>query len=435
MSAEFDTNRMRAVVITPARIVAILVSALCLSVTARAQHSFSTNFDGTAFGGSITVGSFRLHTSSRPSVQAPVPRRSTSRPADASIQKFLVDVYQSQRQDVERRAEEESLRREREIAQRRNDVIAVQSILEQLQRLQNDEPNVVRRAEYTRQVLELQRQFEAARTTYLNELPSCQQRLASSLSHIVVPPPPHPLHYHRLLVRGTFYTPEMASRAAAGAAVDPFSGDTFDDVVAFGITGPPEVGRAILDHLLGQFQNLSADTKAQIGKLKGAEVDELVCHSNGCRVVQVLIATGMLKVHTLRMLGADNVAFELDALRTLKAAKGLREISVYMIHGDPIPLIDPGWRIVDLTTRIRQPLQSFAAYAENGTYQLLGLTARPGFNPDADIQVHTLSAPPIENGGMFAKHGYELYARVLGGWRAVGCLQPTGPVRQNCMIY
>jgi hypothetical protein len=418
----------------PARILPILISALCLSATAWAQ-SFSTNFDGTAFGGSITVGSFHYHALSRPSVSAPAPRRVASRSADQGIQRFLVDVYQNQRKDVERRSEEERLQREMEIARRKEDVIAIRSILEQLQRIQNDEPDNIQRAEYTQQVLDLQRQFEAARTAYLNALPSLQQRLASSLSHIVVPPPSHPLHYHRLLVRGTFYTPETASLEAAAGSIDPFTGDTFDDVVGFGTTGPPEVGRAILDHLLGPFEQLSAETKSKIGKLRGAEVDELVCHSNGCRVVEVLIATGALKVHTLRMLGADNVAFELDTLRTLKATKGLSEVSVYMINGDPIPLVDSGWRIVDLTARIRQPLQSFAKYAENGTYQLLGLTVRPGFNPDAAIQVHTLSAPPTENGGMFAKHSYDVYARVLNGWRSVGCLQPTGPMAQNCMIY
>jgi hypothetical protein len=419
------------------RIATILsVGAFCLALpdSSRAQMSFSTDFDGRGTGRAINVGSF--HSSStgpRPSSGRP---GATSESSGSAIQNFLDRRYQEQLREIERRAEEERLRQAKERAEHLNEVKTLQTILEQIQRLENDEPSVVQRMVYTQQVLDLQKQFEAARTAYLGALPGYQQRLAASLNHINVPPPVHPLHYRRILILGMSATAEEARKKAANGEQDPFEAKPFDDVFAFGTAGPTDAGRVTLDHLLGQFEHLSPQTSAQIGRLKGAEADEVVCHSNGCRVVEVLIATGMLKIHRLRMLGGDNVGLELNALKALKAKhRDLSEVSVYMIHGDPVPMIYPGWMIMDRMAKIGHPLQTFAGM--DASYQLLGLTSRPCFNSHADVQVHVLSYPPpaSSNHDLFYFHSYERYARVLNGWRVSGCLEPTGPMSQRCMIY
>lgn len=403
----------------------LVLCGLLLSQSTFGQLSFSTDFDGRGTGTSITVGTF--HHSAGPTAS------SSSR---ESIQIFLNNQYQNQMREAARQAEEERLRQEAEAAKRRQDVRTAETILSQLEQLENSEGSVAQRSEYTREVLDLTRQFDEARRSYLDVLPSYEQRLASSLSHINVPPPSHPRHFHRILVWGLWKTPEEAARAASNGTRDPFTGLPFDDVFAFGSSGWPDLERVGLDHLLGQVNRLSGESLAHIGELKGAEADEIVCHSNGCRIVEVLIATGVLRAHVVRMLGPDNASLELDRLRTLKESRGLTELSVYMVKGDPVPLIDPGWRIMDLMARIGAPLQTYmATRARDATYQLLGITSRPGYSLGAEVQVRVLSAPPMPGAGAFDKHQYALYDRLVTGWRSIGCLEAGGETSQRCMIY
>jgi hypothetical protein len=44
---------------------------------------------------------------------------------------------------------------------------------------------------------------------------------------------------------------------------------------------------------------------AQLNRLKGATIDELVRHSNGYAIAQVLISTGFIHLKTLHVLGGD----------------------------------------------------------------------------------------------------------------------------------
>ena len=55
---------------------------------------------------------------------------------------------------------------------------------------------------------------------------------------------------------------------------------------------------------------------AQLNRLKGATIDELVCHSNGCAIAQVLMATGFIHVKTLHVLGGDAAVTDVDSLKS-----------------------------------------------------------------------------------------------------------------------
>lgn len=422
------------------RIVAIVFPILALPSTVWGI-SFSTNFDGLASGGGFSIDKFqasspRSRTNSDSSSRTG-PQSNSSDSGD--IQKFLKDQYEEQLREAERRAEEERLRKEMELAKLRQDLSKIQTLLEQIQRLESDEPSVVKRAAYTQQVLDLQKQFEAARSAYMATLPSKTARLAASLNHINVPPPSHPLHYNRILIWGLWSTPEEARDAASGRKdpkkgpeKDPFTGLPFDDVFAFGSNRVADLLRVGLDHLLGEMDLLSPSTSSQLGELKGATADEVVCHSNGCRIAEVLISTGMLKAKKLRILGGDNAALELDSLRALKQQKGLDEVSVYLMQGDVVPLDGVGWKIMELTTKIGQPLMSFQSKRGDPTYQLLGLTDRPRFSPSDDVQVHVITYPTASN--PVDQHRFDHYSRVVNGLRLTNCLD-AGAMSQRCIIY
>jgi hypothetical protein len=51
-------------------------------------------------------------------------------------------------------------------------------------------------------------------------------------------------------------------------------------------------------------------------KLKGATIDELVRHSNGCAIARGLMATGFIHVETLHVLGGDAAVTDVDSLKS-----------------------------------------------------------------------------------------------------------------------
>lgn len=406
----------------------IVVWAFLQTLVQAQSVSFSTDFDGRGTGSSIGVDYPRL-SAGRPSTS------SESSSDSAAVQQHLDNRYREQVREVQRSAEVKRLQVEADQARARQDALTAQRVLQQLQFLQRDEPSDVQRALYTQQVLNLQKQFEAKRESYLAMLPSYNRRLTAAINLINVPPAPHPLHYRSILVLGLWATPQDAEEMVANRERNPFNENNlpYDDVFAFGKAGSTDLGRIALDHFIGQFEHLSAATLAHIGKLKGATADEVVCHSNGCRVVSVLIEMGQLKAGKLRVLGGDNAILEIDRFRALKQSKGLSEVSLFMLSGDLVPVIDPGWRIMDLMHKINHPLQTFAAYAGDTTYQLLGMAKRPGFRPGADVQVHMLSYPASSD--FVSQHIYENYRRVVKGWRMSGCLDPGGAISRKCIIY
>ncbi len=418
----------------------VAIFFLTMAPGMRAQDfSFSTDFDGVGSGAGFTLH-FEHPTFSHPSGERQESRGSSDggefrRSSRGSMESYLAERYQEQLREAQRRAEEERLREAAEQARRRQNVTRLESLLQELEQMENDEPSRLKQMEYVEQVLELDKQFERARQEYMATLPSYRRRLGWSLDHIVVPPPRHPLHYRQILIEGTTDTPAEARKQAESGLPDPFEGTPYDDVFAFGTSGVGDFGRSALDHLLSTFQTLSPETKRQLGALKGATADEVVCHSNGCVVAEVMIATGLLKVKKLRMLGGDTALFELSYLKKLQRERHLEEISVYVIQGDRVPLLDPGWKIMDLMRKIGHPLKSFGNRMPDSLDQYLGLTPRPGYQPDAPIQVHTLSYPAVSDWHLIQKHLYENYARVIRGWRMSGCLSPAGATNRRCMIY
>src|SRR6266850_1826565 len=394
--------------------------------------SFSTDFDGTGNGSGFRIRA--PHISSSPF--SPSGGRNGSSSLD-SYDQFLRGRYEDQAREAQRRADEERLRQEleQERAQRLQNVQRIQGILEKLQQLESDEPDVRQRMVYTQQVLDLEKQFDRARREYLNALPSYRTRLGWSLDHIVVPPPPHPLHYHRILIWGLLDTPEEARKAALSGIVDPFNGLPFDNIFAFGTNSVAgELERVPLDHILGPFGELSASTTRQLSALVGASAEEVVCHSNGCRVAEVLIATGKLRVKRLRVLGGDGALMDVGYLRQLIDQNHIEEISVYAIRGDQVPMIPTGWEIMDIMKKIGLPLQGFEGKINDLTYQALGITKNPGFIPNSQLRVHVLSYPATSDLHFIQKHIYETYARAISGWRRSGCLTDEGTTNQRCMI-
>jgi len=232
-----------------------------------------------------------------------------------------------------------------------------------------------------------------------------------------------------------FSTPEEARQAARNGIRDPFNGQPFDDVFAFGTKGFSEVARVSIDHLLSVFEQASPTTTAQLGRLDGATADEVVCHSNGATIALALIASGKLKATRVRILGGDTALYELNYLGDLAREKNLQELSVYVIHGDRIPMLDPGWEIMDLMGKIGRPLKSFENRITDPIYHILGLAEKPRFDPAAAVQTHILSYPSESDMHFIDKHLYETYDRVIDGWRLSGCLSDDGTMNRRCMIY
>ena len=394
--------------------------------------SFSTDFDGVGNGAGFTIN--MPDSSSGPRLSSSYEGGDNS-DSSTSVQQFYIRRYAEQLREARELAEKEELRKRIQKA-KLDKVTNLQSLLEQLQQLENNEPNFSQRMVYTQKVLDIEKQFRQARTDYMATLPSYRDRMAWSMDHIVVPPPYRaPTHYQHILILGMGETP---NDVAGKTWQDPFHekpGEAFDKIFAFGKDSCLESARVVLDHIGQRSNQLSVFTTAQLEQLKGLTADEVVCHSNGCSVTKVLIELGMLKVSRLRILGGDNVLMNINNLETLIKEKHLEEISVYALRGDIVPLIEPGWIISDLMMKIGHPLQSFQDMAADATYQVLGLSEKPKYDPEAKLKVHILSNPAVSNMNFKENHVYENYYRVIKGLRMSGCLTKEGAMDRRCIFY
>ncbi len=410
----------------------LLAASFSLSslVAQAGSFSYSTDFDGTGTGTGFTVNFPDRSSSGGPSY-------SSGGSTEDSEARYLRQQYDRQLEEAQKRYEEEILRQKLEKARKKRNVEEIQRLLEQLKKYEAEEPSLIERMKLTEQVLAQEKKFAEARQEYLRLLPSRRSRLAWSIDHIVVPPPPVPRHYNRILLEGMWCTPEEARKDLLEKQYeDPFNGLPYDDIFAFGTDGKKDVFRAGFDHLLGHFDRLTPETQSRLAELRGATVDELVCHSNGCRVAEVLIEQGLLKVNRLRILGGDNVMLDLHYLRDLQERKQLQELTIYVMKDDPVPVAGTLWTsITDGVRRLRRPLSSFDRKRDDLTYQALGLTHRPSFDPDARFQVHEVSYPSASRFNIVEQHKYENYARVINGWRRTQCLEQDGSLRQKCMLY
>ncbi len=403
--------------------------------------SFSTDFDGIGSGTGFTIDvpEPRSH-SYGPSYSNDDNRNNNNSGSvvDTSVadQQHLRQLYEEQLSQAQKRAEEEKLRKEIERVGRENNVRELQILLARLQQFEADEPSAIQRMQYTQKVLDLEKKFNQERNEYMSTLLPYRERLASSIDQIVVPPPPHPKHYGSILFLGLWSTPQEAREKVASGAKNPFTNKPYDDIFAFGSSNPSDFFRVSLDHFLGQFNLLSPATKANlVEKLRGATADEVVCHSNGCRIAEVLISKGVLNVGKLRILGGDDALFDLSYLKNLKDERHLQEVSVYSTRGDIVPLVSMGWEIMDYMKQIGHPLQSLQHKRQDPVYQVLGLTEQPKFDPNATFQVHMMTYPAGSSMNFVEKHRYENYSRMINGWRLGHCLNADGSMNQRCIFY
>jgi hypothetical protein len=82
------------------------------------------------------------------------------------------------------------------------------------------------------------------------------------------------------------------------------------------------IDRVAPDHVFAELNTLTekmyvgGSDAAQLNRLKGATIDELVRHSKGCAIAQVLMATGFIHVETLHVQGGDAAVADVDSLKS-----------------------------------------------------------------------------------------------------------------------
>ena len=236
------------------------------------------------------------------------------------------------------------------------------------------------------------------------------------------------LHFKSILILGLWSSPAEGRLLTEKGLRNPFGG-RFDRVFAFGSKLPTDVGRVVLDHFLSSLDLLSPATTSNLEDLDGVTSEQVVCHSNGFRVAEVLIATGKLKVKKLRVLGGDGVLGELNYLDRLAREKQIAEVSVYAIKGDPIPHSDVFWQIRSIMESIGHPLESFRSKRNDLTYQALGVTDTPNFNPNSKLQVHFLTVPT----SIFKRHPYQVYSTVIETLKQSRCMTADGRWNSRCL--
>jgi hypothetical protein len=392
--------------------------------------SFSTDFDGSGTGGSISISSYSSSSgnSYHPHYYRP---QSSSGNSYAAYYAYEYQRYLQQQQEAEKRRElMERIAEEKRI----NNLQRLQSLLGELDQLEG--ADVYHQYQLKYQVInELVPQFNAEQQQAVRDRNSVLERLTYQMDHTHVPPPPGPRHYGRVFIGGLFYTQGNAARDKSLGLNDPFTGKAFDETLGFGSNSAVDLARVTADHFLSELNRLSENmlggsAATQLQKLKGATIDELVCHSNGCAIAQVLIATGFVKVGTLRMLGGDAAIMDLDALHALHEKTGVT-VAVYAVVGDPVPLVPTGWQIVAAMKKIGKPLVSFQN-SQSLTDEALGLKARSGFTPDAPIRVQLLTAP-VSGEPWMQEHARDTYFGIVTAQRMMGVRLPDGNLNPAAM--
>ncbi len=393
----------------------------------------TVDFDGSGFGtfhSSSSVPSFSTRcvtctgTLSLPS--------GSSQGTDQQVRDFQAARLDEQRQQERLRHEAEQLQEElRQKTQQHLDTLRtlqkLTGILDQL----GEENQERARYKLKIQINDAIPRFNAQQQDIADDQVSILQRLTHSIAKINVPPPDMSRHYHSVLLLGALNTPDDAAEALSSGLKDPFVGQRYEKILAFGARGGLDLARASLDHFLGDVDSLSKDTLSRISELQGTTIDELVAHSNGAKVAEVLIRAGVIRsVRVLRILGGDAALMDLPRLENLARDKHVA-IYVYATRGDLVPLVPLGWQIREWAEKLGQPLSQFAQ-AENLTYEVLGIKLSK-VQTEASVHVQLLSCPhsadPIEN------HKYVTYHRIIDGQRRQGCLDGHGTLDRHCTIY
>ena len=370
----------------------------------------STDFDGSGSGSIYSVNVDTGHRSggSSPTTSQSPPCCATSDSAPPSTQ-FLEQIrdYEIARQEEQRRID--ALRLAAEAAHRANQADRALRAIDELNRMLRVEADSKRRYHLRYQIDELISQFNSQQTQYRLARKAGLQSLRSSIDQIVVPPPAV-THFGTVMLFGDGVTPVEAAAAQKSQITDPFDAKPYDRVFAFGRPGFfNDLPRSMLDHLLANFDSLSPQVMGRIGPLRGATIDRLVAHSNGGLVAEVLIRTGFIHVRRLDLLGGDGALMSLDELSQLHDRTGV-EIHVYATKDDPVPLLPIGWKIRELSERLRESLPSLR-HSTDPTDVVLGLI-RPTDGAQSGVYVHLLSTP-YTGERVVENHQYNTYYAII----------------------
>lgn len=393
--------------------------------------SLRVDFDGSGFGKIYS-------SSSSPRVEGRcvsncgslgLPSGSNSGADSAQMQSYVASRLEEQRREQEfaRLQQELRARRQKNI----NTIEIVQRIQELGFQLEDTESDKFRREQYNLKyrLLDTVPQFDSRRAELRARQFSLQERLALSIRRIHVPSPV--ATYDSILILGTFNTPEDAQRAILARAENPFSGRAYDSIFGMGEAGFfAEISRVSLDHFLASTNRLSSSSMNSLGILKGATVREVVAHSNGAKIAEVLIRAGSIRgVKVLRILGGDASLMDLARFDQLAKEKNIK-IYVYAVKKDPVPLIPLGWQIREWAEKLHDPIAKFQQ-AQDLTYEILGLK-RNSPPTLARVNVQLLSFPDQKNWVDY--HIYATYHRLIQGQRKLGCLDATGSLDSRCRI-
>jgi hypothetical protein len=398
--------------------------------------SFSEDFDGLGTGEAMNVD-FGVNYGAYAFAPGHVAEADARQVA---YQQYMQRRYAEQLQEMRARVIAEAQRRAEEAARaeqaRLQAVSNVMKTYQAVKTIQDASSSELKNAMELERVLELERLFEQVQAAHV----VAEQNWWQSFAQLLLGNAATPTHKHfkSALVLGLWNTAEYAEQATTKGTIDPFTGDPYDRVFAFGTKsinfGPNDLTRVALDHFMSTFGLLSPGSTVGLGDLMGASVDELVCHSNGFRVVEVLIASGNLTVGKLRILGGDGVLGEVERLQQIVPAHGVSEVSAYVIDGDPVVYADVCWDVRHAMSDIGHPLQTFDPQKQNPVYQFMGLVDRPAFDATAKVQVHVLS-PPADIVAPTQRHAYATYDDVISLWRGSGCMAQDGQMNPKCIIH
>jgi hypothetical protein len=423
--------------------------------------SFSSDFDGRGTGSGFSLSTYRASTYRPPSTPYRASQNNSNPPstghydADGHYDSTVWSPYVTPSVDYERqvylRQQEEAAERLvllRQIqAQKESQVQSIQGLLDQLYQL--DGVNVRERYHLKYDVAtNLLPAFASEQQRLMQEHDSELDRLAHELDTMIVPtPPPEAFgNYSRVFIGGLFYTSAIAKQDQVNSMSDPFTGKAFDGVFGFGAESKTaDLARVVGDHFLAELNaltetSLQGRNAEQLSQLKGAHIGELVCHSNGCAVAEVLIASGFIHVRSLRVLNGDCAITCFDSLNRLQEKTGTK-VSIYVVKGDIVPLLPTGWQIMEAMNQIGGPLMAYEG-AKSAIDEILGVAPRTGFDPTARVSVQILNAPMSFPPQVAQAAEAEVYRHVkstvfqlITGQRVLGLLDSNGDPKVAAMNF
>jgi hypothetical protein len=413
--------------------------------------SFSTDFDGVGTGEAIRVDfplnynvNYSVNLGAGAFAQGHVPEQDAAELAyqqevERSYHQQYLELQARLQAEAERRREARALEEARQREQAR--VQGVKNVIADYQALKDFEGSrratLLKASPEIEAVIVLAKLFDQLEDGRSLAQRGFSQRLAEALLFGNKAPGKN---LRSALVLGLWRTPAQAAEMETRGAIDPFDlkGDYFEGVFAFGTApfspGPSDLMRVALDHFLSTIDMLSVASYIEASGLRGATVDELVCYSNGCRVVQEMIAAGDLTVNKLRILGGDGVVGEIGNLEALAISRNIKEVSVYVIEGDWVTHTDVCYEIRKKMRSIGIGLPVFDEQRQNPAYQFMGLCDTPPFDPQSRVQVHVLPPPP----GVvspWAKHPYDTYHEMLVRLGASGRMTPDGQMNEKLILH